>query len=147
MKNNIEATKEETNSFTAAMPRTNFFVSFCYLIVQVLIPGALLFFLTSRDFSFAFKLPIWTMVLLALALLVFALATTFLTYKFNLHQLDQFTYIIPFASFIIGLYLTSYWLNQNYFLIRFIIAFGCAVVGMFLAGMIVLIIRKRIKGR
>lgn len=139
-----EIIKGKSDSFAGSvMPRTNFFISFCFLVVQVLMPGALLFFLTSRDFSFTFKLPIWLMVLLALTLLVFALGTTFITYKLKLHQLDQFTYIIPFASFIIGLYLTSYWLDQHYFLIRFIIAFACAVVGMFLAGLIVLTIRKR----
>ncbi|MBE4704041.1 DxFTY motif-containing membrane protein [Spiroplasma platyhelix] len=146
--NNVELVTENSNFESQPLKRTNFFVSFCYLIGQVLVPGLLLFFLTSKDFNFTFKLPLWLMVVLSLALLLFALSTTFVTYKLKLHQLDQFTYIIPFACFIIGLYLTSYWLDYHYFLIRFIIAFACAVVGIFLASMVLLIVvrgKKKIK--
>jgi len=88
--------------------KTNFFVSFCYLIFQVLIPGLLLFFLTSRDFSFSFKLSISWMIILSFLLLLFAIISTFITYKFKLHQLDQFIYVVSFIFFISGLYLTSY---------------------------------------
>lgn len=136
----------ENNSFESEpLQRTNFFISFCYLIGQVLIPGLLLFFLTSRDFAFTFKLPLWLMFVLSFALILFALVLTFITYKFKLHQLDQFTYVVPFACFVIGLYLSGYWLNYNYFLVRFIIGFACAVVGIFLASMILLLIVRRRK--
>lgn len=145
--NNIELTNNKDPFEPEPLARTNFFVSFCYLIIQVLIPGLVLFFLTSKDFSFSFKLPLWMMIVLSLALLVFAIIFTFITYKFKLHQLDQFTYVIPLVSFIIAVYLSSYWLDYHYFLIRFIIAFASAVVGIFLASIILFLVRIAIVGK
>lgn len=142
--NNLELINEENNSFEKhPLVRTNFFVSFCYLIIEVLIPGLVLFFLTSKDFSFTFKLPIWLMVVLSIALLLVSVMTTFIFYKFKLHHIDQFTYAVPFIFFIIALYLTSYWLDYHYFLIRFIIAFFSAVIGILFASIILLFILRR----
>ncbi|MGL5268473.1 MAG: DxFTY motif-containing membrane protein [Spiroplasma sp.] len=142
--NTIELNENDQIFEPDCLKRTNFFVSFCYLTIQVLIPGLLLFFLTSKDFSFTFKLPLWLMFVLSFAFLLFALIMTFITYKFKLHQLDQFTYVVLFVFFIVALYLTSYWLNYHYFLIRFIIAFAFAVIGIFFASVILLlVIRKK----
>lgn len=146
IENTIELNSDSKNFNPYPLKRTNFFISFCYLLFQVLIPGLVLFFLTSKDFSFAFKLPIWLMVVLSIALLCFANIFTFITYKCKLHQIDQFTYVVSFVCFIIGLYLTSCWLDYHYFLIRFIIAFAGAVVGIsFSTIVLMLILRKKIK--
>lgn len=144
--NDIELVQESSDFESQPLKRTNFFISFCYLIVQVLLPGLVLFFLTSRDFGFTYQIPLWSMFVAALALILFSVAVTFVTYKFKLHQLDQFTYVVPFASFIIGLYLTSYWLDYHYFLIRFVIGFACAVLGIFIASMFVLLVVRK-KGK
>lgn len=146
MSDNIsELNKEQQNFESHPLKRTNFLISVGYLSIQVLLPGLIMFFLTSRDFSFTFKLPLGMMFVLSFALLLFVLIVTFVTYKFKLHQLDQFTYVVPFVFFIVGLYLTSYWLNYHYFLIRFIIAFAFAVVGIFLASLLLLLVVKRKK--
>lgn len=139
--------KQTFESNTDMLARTNFFVSLGYLSVQVLLPGLVMFFLTSRDFTFTFKLPLGLMFVLSFALLVFALIVTFVTYKFKLHQLDQFTYVVPFVFFISALYLSSCWLNYHYFLIRFIIAFAFAVVGIFLASVLMLLVVKKTKSK
>lgn len=142
----VEIISEDKAFVSQPLKRTNFFISLCYLVGQVLVPGLVLYFLTSKDFSFTFKLPLWLMLVLSLALICFSLLATFITYKFKLHQLDQFTYVVPFVCFIIAVYLTSYWLDYHYFLIRFIIAFACAVVGIFFASMVlVFVVRKKNK--
>lgn len=133
-----------SNKENSSLKRTNFFISVAYLSLQVLIPGALIFFLTGKDFSFSYHLSLGLMVVVALSLIIFAILTTFVTYKCKLHQLDQFTYVMPFVGFILSFYLTSYWLDYNYFLIRFIIAFACTVVSIFITSVVlVLIIRRK----
>lgn len=144
MSSNVKELNEDNLIFDAQpLKRTNFLVSFCYLGIQVLIPGLFMFFLTSRDFAFTFKLPLWLMFVLSFALLLFSLILTLFTYKFKLHQLDQFTYVVPFVFFISSLYLTSCWLNYHYFLIRFIISFAFSVVGIFLASILLLLVIKK----
>lgn len=148
MNNDANELNHEKQIFDAQqLKRTNFFISFCYLIFQVLLPGLVLFFLTSKDFSFTFKLPLWLMFVLGIVLIFFTIITTFITYKFKLHQLDQFTYAIPFACFIVALYLSSYWLNYHYFLIRFIIAFLCAIIGIFFTSIILLFVIQKKKSK
>lgn len=141
--------KDELNLNNQAMEhsplkRTRFIISFAYLIIQILIPGLVLYFLTSKDFTFSFHLPLWLMFVLSFALILFVVISTLITYKLKLHQLDQFTYVVPFTFFILGLYLSSYWLGTNYFLVRFIIAFVLAIVGISLASLVlILVVRKK----
>ena len=84
------------------------------------------------------------MFVLSFTLILFAVISTLITYKLKWHQLDQFTYVLPFTFFILGLYLSSYWLGTNYFLIRFIIAFVLAVIGVVLVSLVlILVVRKK----
>ena len=124
-------------------PRTKFLISVSYLILQVLIPGIILFFTTSTDFTFTFKLPFWIMAICSLSLIIFTFIVTFVTYKLKLHQLDQFTYSIPF-SFVLSLfYLSGYFLNPQQILIRFIISISGAVIGIFLTSIILLLVLRK----
>ncbi len=143
MSNNDELNLNNQTIEHSPLKRTRFIISFAYLIIQVLIPGLVLYFLTSRDFTFSFHLSLWLMFVLSFTLILLAVISTLITYKLKLHQLDQFTYVIPFTFFILGLYLSSYWLGTNYFLVRFIIAFVLAIVGIFLASLILMLVVRR----
>lgn len=126
--------------------RTNFFISAIYLIFEAIIPGLTLFFLTSYDFTFSYKFPLWALFLLSLGLIIISWFLTFIIYKFKKHHLDQFTYVMPFVFFIIGFYITSYWLSYHYFLVRFIISIACSVVGILLTSIfLVLVMRTKVK--
>lgn len=144
MSSNDELNLNKQKMEHSPLKRTRFIISFAYLIIQVLIPGLVLYFLTSRDFTFSFHLSLWLMFVLSIALIFFVVISTLITYKLKLHQLDQFTYVVPFVFFILGLYLSSYWLGTSHFLIRFIIAFVLAIVGISLASIIlVFVVRKK----
>ncbi|MDQ7983189.1 MAG: hypothetical protein REH79_03155 [Spiroplasma sp.] len=146
MTNNDELNlNNQTNQNVVGSPlkRTRFIISFAYLIIQVLIPGLILYFLTSNDFTFSFHLPLWLMFVLSFALILFAIIVTLITYKCKLHQLDQFTYVVPFVFLIVGLYLSSYWLAGDYFLVRFIIGFVLAIIGIFIASLVLLLVVKK----
>lgn len=144
MSNNDELNLNKQIIEHSPLKRTRFIISFAYLIIQVLVPGLVLYFLTSRDFTFNFHLSLWLMFVLSFTLILFAVISTLITYKLKWHQLDQFTYVLPFTFFILGLYLSSYWLGTNYFLIRFIIAFVLAVIGVVLVSLVlILVVRKK----
>jgi len=123
--------------------RTKFLISLGFLLFQTIFPGLALLFLTGTDFTFSYKLPFWLMSILMLSYIILTFLITFCTYKFKWHQLDQFTYAIPF-TFVIGvIYLSGYYLNSDHILIRFIIALGGAIIGIFLTSIILLLfIRK-----
>ncbi|WP_342273607.1 DxFTY motif-containing membrane protein [Spiroplasma endosymbiont of Acasis viretata] len=140
MENKNQEVNFENNSENT-FPRTNFFLSVGYLIIQVLIPGIILFFTTSTDFTF--KLPFWIMVLSSLSLIIFTFIITFITYKLKLHQLDQFTYSIPFAFVLSLFYLSGYFLTPQQILIRFIISIAGAVIGIFLTSIILLLVLRK----
>lgn len=131
------------NNSENTFPRTKFFLSVGYLIIQVLIPGIILFFTTSTDFTFTFKLPFWIMVLSSLSLIIFTFIITFITYKLKLHQLDQFTYSISFAFVLSLFYLSGYFLTPQQILIRFIISIAGAVIGIFLTSIILLLVLRK----
>lgn len=136
--NQIDFNNNENN-----FPRTKFLVSVGYLVIQVLLPALVLFFLTGTDFTFTFKQPLWLMLILTISLIGFTFVTTLITYKIKLHQIDQFTYAIPFA-FVLGmLYISGYFLTPEQLLIRFILAIASAVIGILLTSIVlVLVIRK-----
>ncbi|WP_338977897.1 DxFTY motif-containing membrane protein [Spiroplasma endosymbiont of Panzeria rudis] len=140
MENKNQEVNFENNSENT-FPRTKFFLSVGYLIIQVLIPGIILFFTTSTDFTF--KLPFWIMVLSSLSLIIFTFIITFITYKLKLHQLDQFTYSIPFAFVLSLFYLSGYFLTPQQILIRFIISITGAVIGIFLTSIILLLVLRK----
>ncbi|WP_339043181.1 DxFTY motif-containing membrane protein [Spiroplasma endosymbiont of Apeira syringaria] len=140
MENKNQEVNFENNSENT-FPRTKFFLSVGYLIIQVLIPGIILFFTTSTDFTF--KLPFWIMVLSSLILIIFTFIITFITYKLKLHQLDQFTYSIPFAFVLSLFYLSGYFLTPQQILIRFIISIAGAVIGIFLTSIILLLVLRK----
>lgn len=143
IKNENQEIKFDNNSENV-LPRTKFLVSVGYLILQVLIPGIILFFITGTDFTFTFKLSFWLMLICSFGLVILTFILTFLTYKLKLHQLDQFTYTIPFAFVLSLFYLSGYFLSPQQILIRFIIAIVGAVIGIFLTSIILLlVIRKK----
>ncbi len=135
----IKFESESENIF----PRTKFLVSVGYLILQVLIPAIILFFTTSTDFTFTFKLDFWIMLLCSLSLIVLAFIITFFTYKLKWHQLDQFTYSIPFAFVLSAFYLSGYFLSSQQILIRFIIVIASAIISIFLTSIILLLVIRR----
>lgn len=144
-KNKNQEIKFESDS-EHIFPRTKLLVSVGYLILQVLIPGIVLFFTTSTDFTFTLKLDFWIMLLCSFGLIVMTFVITFFTYKLKLHQLDQFTYSIPFTFVLSAFYLSGYFLSPQQILIRFIIAIAGAVIGIFLTSIILLlVIRKKQK--
>lgn len=143
MENIINNNEKEFNNNENNFLRTKFLVSVGYLVIQVLLPSLALFFLTGTDFTFTFKQPLWLMITLTISLIIFTFVTTLIAYKMKLHQIDQFTYTIPFA-FVLGmLYISGYFLTTNQLLIRFIISIAGAVIGILLTSIIlVLVIRK-----
>lgn len=142
IKNKNQEIKFESDSENV-FPRTKFLVSISYLILQVLMPAIILFFITSTDFTFTFKLDFWIMLLCSLSLIVITFVITFFTYKLKLHQLDQFTYSIPFAFVLSLFYLSGYFLSPQQILIRFIISIAGAVIGIFLTSIILLLVIRR----
>ncbi|WP_342276906.1 DxFTY motif-containing membrane protein [Spiroplasma endosymbiont of Nebria brevicollis] len=143
MENIISNNEVEFNNNENDFLRTKFLVSVGYLVIQVLLPALALFFLTGTDFTFTFKEPLWLMIVLTISLIVFTFITTLIAYKMKLHQIDQFTYAIPFA-FVLGmLYISGYFLTPDQLLIRFIISIAGAVIGILLTSIVlVLVIRK-----
>lgn len=144
MENIISNSEKEFNNNENNFLRTKFLVSVGYLVLQVMLPALALFFLTGTDFTFTFKQPLWLMIILTISLITFTFLTTLLAYKMKLHQIDQFTYTIPFA-FVLGmLYISGYFLTPNQLLIRFIISIAGAVIGILLTSIILLlVIRKK----
>ena len=132
------------NNYENSFPRTKFLLSVGYLMVQVVVPSMLVFLLTGTDFSFTFKLPLSLMIVITLGLIVVVFLLTLLTYKLKLHEIDQFTYTIPFA-FVLGMiYITGYFLSPQQILIRFIIAIAGSIFGILLTSIILLlVIRKK----
>ncbi|WP_308149918.1 DxFTY motif-containing membrane protein [Spiroplasma sp. AdecLV25b] len=143
MKNIVSNNEVEFNNNENDFIRTKFLVSVGYLVIQVLLPALVLFFLTGTDFTFTFKEPLWLMIVLTISLIVFTFIATLIAYKMKLHQIDQFTYAIPFA-FVLGmLYISGYFLTPDQLLIRFIISIAGAVIGILLTSIVlVLVIRK-----
>ncbi|WP_375317826.1 DxFTY motif-containing membrane protein [Spiroplasma endosymbiont of Virgichneumon dumeticola] len=143
MENIVSNNEVEFNNNENDFIRTKFLVSVGYLVIQVLLPALVLFFLTGTDFTFTFKEPLWLMIVLTISLIVFTFIATLIAYKMKLHQIDQFTYAIPFA-FVLGmLYISGYFLTPDQLLIRFIISIAGAVIGILLTSIVlVLVIRK-----
>lgn len=141
-KNKNQEIKFETESENI-FPRTRFLVSVGYLVLQVLTPTIILFFTTSTDFTFTFKLDFWIMLLCSLVLIILTFIITFFTYKLKWHQLDQFTYSMPFAFALSAFYLSGYFLSPQQILIRFIIAIVGGVIGIFLTSIILLLVIRR----
>lgn len=143
MENIISNSEKEFNNNENNFLRTKFLVSVGYLVLQVMLPALALFFLTGTDFTFTFKQPLWLMIILTISLITFTFLTTLLTYKMKLHQIDQFTYTIPFA-FVLGmLYISGYFLTPNQLLIRFIISIAGAVIGILLTSIILLLVIRK----
>lgn len=143
MENIISNSKKEFNNNENNFLRTKFLVSVGYLVLQVMLPALVLFFLTGTDFTFTFKQPLWLMIILTISLITFTFFTTLLAYKMKLHQIDQFTYTIPFA-FVLGmLYISGYFLTPNQLLIRFIISIAGAIIGILLTSIILLLVIRK----
>ena len=119
--------------------------SFLFLWIQVFIPGFSFYFLTSNDFAFAFHLQKWIIMVICLGLIFFTIIMTIITYWFRLHELDQFTYSVPFAFALSALILSSYFFennNSSWVFFRFIIVFLVALLGTVLTSIMLLVIFK-----
>lgn len=137
---NITLKMQHDLEFNAS--RTIFIKSFLFLFIEVIIPFIMLFFLTSPDLNFSYHFDIKNGIYFGLLTIISIFLITYISFYFNFHKSDQFTYNISLSWMLFGIYLTGYWWEWNKILYRYLFSLFFLLIAIFIGTFITIWIRN-----
>ncbi|ATX71064.1 hypothetical protein SCLAR_v1c07470 [Spiroplasma clarkii] len=115
--------------------RTDFWISFAFILLESIIPGLAIWILVGNDFTTTMKnnLPspiLGYVILIGISYLIYTGLVTFFCYKMKWHRADNFTYSLTFTCIFITITLIGYGLSNStmFLVVKFIIVILVAIV-------------------